>query len=330
MYLLAAFLFLAQSAADSQPVADSGQQALEDKRPCTDSAQADYPWFDKAHLLLSSQVCRQALWFDNFFADEDQLTNKHATSLIWLNVEQTWHKKDGWTSGATLKGVIDLPNSQKRLKLIFEGQDNRATQTQSELTNRDDSTSTKNSALIRYQWFDSSQWQFDLDLGLRFSTGPFGRARVLYRAGITEATVATYRQDFVLSTEDSWYEVSTLFVDHFTPYAAYRFNSELRYGEKSHGLEWRLSGYQAIQASKRSVVTNFFIVEGATSDPQHKKQSERIRTGINLRRSIWRPWFFYELQPQVIFPRSSNYQLEYQITAAIELQFGRSRKRGYF
>ena len=307
---------------------DHWQQALEQKRPCETEAKENYPWYDKAHLLLSESVCQRALWFDNFFSAGEKLSEKQATSLIWLNFQYRWNERDGEIFKPRLRAIVDLPNTQKRFKLIIEGGDQSTiSQNPGEPASSD---SEHSSAAIRYKMFDMDNWDFDLDLGAHFSGGPFTRGRARYYHTFNDRTVGSFRQDLVVELKELWYESSKLTLEHFSQDAVYRFVSKGKYGQKTDGLEWQLLLSRTDQISKRAAVTTFIAVEGATEDPDAARQSEISRLGMHYRRSMWRPWFFFELEPQFTLPRKHNYQDTWQITASFEIQMGKSRKRGYY
>lgn len=329
MLLSALILAASVQAADPKTSeADAWQQALDQKRPCEATAKEDYPWYDKAHLLLSDSVCQRALWFDSFLSAGAQLTDKQASSLLWLSLQPRWNEREDSTLKPVLRAVIDLPNTKKRLKLVIEGQDDAQLN-----HNADDSTSLDNkrsSAALRYSVFDHRNWDLDLDLGIRLNGGPFTRARAKYHHAFNETTVGTLTQELVLELKELWHETSRFTLQHFSDDTIYRLVSQGKYGQESDGMEWRLWLSRTDQLSKRGALSCFAAVEGATQDPRLKAQSEIYRLGFNYRRTMWRPWFFFELEPQLTFPRKFNYKETWQMTLKFEFQFGKSRKRGFY
>ena len=49
---------------------------------------------------------------------------------------------------------------------------------------------------------------------------------------------------------------------------------------------------------------------------------ETWRTSVRFRRSVWRPWFFYEIEPYVLWPRSLGYEGITGIVLRLEVQAG--------
>jgi len=43
---------------------------------------------------------------------------------------------------------------------------------------------------------------------------------------------------------------------------------------------------------------------------------------VRFRRSVWRPWFFYEIEPYVFWPRSLGYEGITGIVLRLEVQAG--------
>lgn len=311
-----------------EPPADSWQRALEEKRPCETTAKADYPWYDKAHLLLSDQVCQRALWFDNFFTAGEQLSEKQATSLLWVSLEHEWNERDGELFKPKLKGIIELPNTRKRLKLIIDGRDDSSIS--DDASDPTASGDERASAAFRFSLFDASNWDFDLDVGVKANSGPFTRGRARYYHAFNKRTVGTLTQDVVLELKELWFETTKFSLEHFSTDVAYRFTVRGKYGQESDGLEWGTVISRTDQLSKRAAMTHFLAMEGATGDEADGRESEIYRLGLHYRRSLWRPWFFFELEPQITFPRHYDYQATWQITAGIEVQMGKSRKRGFY
>ncbi|MCM2681437.1 hypothetical protein [Echinimonas agarilytica] len=304
---------------------DEWEAALEKKRPCEVSAQEDYPWFDKAHLLLSDSVCQQALWFDNFFgSDEPGVEQDLASSLVRVNMQYVVTEREADRFRPRVLAAMYLPNTEKRLQLIIEGNDESTIGGTGD--NVSDSNTDRGSAAVRYSAFSIDNWDVSFDVGANFSGGVYTRARARFFHAFNKKTVGKFTQDYTVESKDGWYETSRFTLDHFADYnTVYRFYSQGKYGRDTDGMEWRLTAARVDQISNRAAIAYFATVEGASRDPVDDP-SETYKIGFNFRKSVWRPWFFFEIEPQLTFPRKYNYNTNGVLIAGIELQFGKSRR----
>lgn len=305
---------------------DMWRYAQQNMQPCSSSAEEDYPWYDKAHLLLSSTVCEQALWFDSFFGP-DQVSSsdvQSASTLVQFNLDYAIRERESDKLKPRIQASINLPNTEDKLQLLIEGRDESASG--DSLTSPAGRSQDKSAAAVRYTFFDIDSWDLSFDVGAHFNGGPFTRLRARYYEPWSDHTIFKFTQDLTLEFEDSWYEISRATVDNFHDNVVYRYQAQAKYGEKTDGTEWRLMLARIQQLSHRSAIAAFVSHSGATGDPKDKDESEIYRLGLNYRKSIWRPWFVVHIEPQLTFPRKFDYKATYMFIAGIEIQFGKGRR----
>ncbi|MBW8191675.1 hypothetical protein K0504_11575 [Neiella marina] len=306
--------------------ADMWRYAQQHMQPCSSSAKENYPWYDKAHLLLSDTVCEQALWFDSFFGP-DQVSSsdvQSASSLVQLNLDYVYRERESDQLKPRVQASINLPNTSNKLKLLIEGRDESVTG--DNLTSPAGRSQEKSAAAVRYIFFDQNNWDLNFDVGAHFNGGPFTRIRARNYKPLSERTIFKFTQDLTLELEDSWYETTRFTIDNFHDDVVYRYQAQSKYGEKTDGIEWRLLVARIKQLTSRSAIAGFASVSGATEDPSDDDESEIYRLGLNYRKSIWRPWFVVHVEPQITFPRKYDYQTNYLFLLGIEVQFGKGRR----
>ncbi|MBD1391439.1 hypothetical protein IC617_18600 [Neiella sp. HB171785] len=330
MALLLSVIFVATQvqaiALSAEDETEMWSYAKDHMRPCESIAQENYPWYDKAHLLLSDTVCDQALWLDSFFGPDEVSSSdiQSASSLIRISTDYVIRQRESDKIKPRIQASIHLPQISNKLQLLIDGKDDSGNG--DNLLNPAGRRQEKSSAAVRYTMFDRDSWDLSFDVGAHFSGGPFTRVRARHYDPWSDNTVFKFTQDLTLEFEDSWYETSRATVDRYLDDVIYRYQLQGKYGEKTDGYEWRATIARIKQLSQRSAIVSFLSVEGATDDPRDEDESEIYRLGFNYRKSVWRPWFTYHLEPQITLPRKFDYKPTYLFIAGIEIQFGKGRR----
>ena len=237
------------------------------------------------------------------------------------------NEREGNRFRPRLSASIDLPKTKHKLKLSIESSDSGALGATDEETALSDESS---SAVLRYNLFDLRNWNFDLDLGIRLSGGPFTRARGRYYYAFNEQTIGRITQDLVFDIKHVWYETSRFSLQHYANSGSfYQWVVQAKHGDETDGTEWSITASRADKLSERSALTSFISAVGATDDDWNDDESEIYKLGFNYRRSVLRPWFFFELEPQLTYPRKYDYHSNWHFVAGIEIQFGR-RAQSFF
>ncbi|MGB1222183.1 MAG: hypothetical protein ACPG43_11610, partial [Alcanivoracaceae bacterium] len=91
---------------------------------------------------------------------------------------------------------------------------------------------------------------------------------------------------------------------------------------QAEGLDWSwlqtASFYQVL--GQRSAV-QYLVGWSGFTDPVFRK--ENMRTAVRFRRSIWRPWLYYEIEPYAFWARSNDFEGVTGIVGRLEVQLGR-------
>ena len=315
---------LADQNGDAQISWQESQQYL---KPCEATAEENLAWYDKAHLQLSSSVCEQAIWFDRFLSPT-ALDNDVASSLVKVKLQQRWHKKRGFRAEPKLSAYLNLPNTKKNLKLYIESQFSRQEKDSiddEQLISPSDEKGT--SAAIRWMPWDQQAWDLALDVGARFDGGPdpFTRAIARMSYPLSQQSVAKFSQELLLELQDSWSETSRFSIDYYADNRGYRWANRAKYGDQTDGMEWQVYLGTIRKLDHRTTLSCYVEVEGATDD-RAGAQSENYKLGLHYRHSFFRPWLFYELEPQLTWPREYAYHFTPVLLFNLEVQLGRKRR----
>ncbi|GAA5218792.1 hypothetical protein ACFSJ3_01835 [Corallincola platygyrae] len=314
---------------DSEEIYLSWEEAEQVIRPCQQNNVDKLGWFDRAHLLLSDGVCEQALWFDSFFGDMEQ--NETASSLVRIITEVEWHREEGWDFSPRISASFHLPRMNDSVRLIIEGDDgstrsaSREFNESSDLRGSDDDRGL--AAALRWTVRQVEDSDLDFDAGVRLRSGeidPFTRLRYRYNYALRYDTVAKFTQQLRLRNSDKWSETTSLDLDHVRGSVGYRWANSATYGEETDGFEWEISFSRVKQLDRKSAYSTYISFSGATDEDD--KNTERWRVAGNYRRSFYRPWYFFEIEPQMNYEREYGWEWNPAIVFSVEMRFGKSRR----
>ncbi|SHI25014.1 hypothetical protein [Ferrimonas marina] len=302
-------------AANNIPIKEKAEQASEIEDPVTEQEQR---WFDKAHTLLSSRGQTSAAWFDAFFGPSDAADQ--ADAWFRLRLQQQMLERESNSLKLRVSAAYHLPKTREQLKLLIESDED------SELSNLrdldDDSSEASTRAALRWTPLDYRVWDLSFDLGVSLNSGldPFARTRARYFHSLDDRTVLRLSQELKAESRDGLSETTRVVWERLYDDHGYRVSSRARFGESTDGLEWSLTAAHGVKLTERSAMSVFFTFSGATRDEE--EESEIVRFGANYRRNFLRSWLFYEVEPQLTYPKKFDYQPNWELRLTLESQFG--------
>ena len=82
-------------------------------------------------------------------------------------------------------------------------------------------------------------------------------------------------------------------------------------------------GHTAALLERLSSKTVLNLKAGATGETQPFVRTERYRLALRVRKNVFRPWFFVEVEPELYWPRDEegDYRKYNALTFRIEMQF---------
>ena len=287
--------------------------------------------WDKSYDVLSSGICFPSRWVDRFFVDPDAVPEDLADTQIRIVYANRWQDNDDRGDETLVRAQVRLPNLEEAWYLIFR--------TDEELTDdvydidRDpaqvglaDQAETGARAAIRWARQQSQRLSFDMDVGVRSELKTFFRSRYRYRRQIgLSRWWFRFSEKVYWEDPDGWSAVSGFEFDRpITTRLTFRLNHELEWAEDLNedglGLEWMQTASVYHTLGERSAIQYLVGWSGYTKPVIAQ---ELVRTAIRFRRSIWRPWFYYEVEPFAFWPRDDNFHGVTGIVGRLEVQLGR-------
>lgn len=268
--------------ADSQDIAGE----------CLIEQEDDANLIDDVHGYFNEQFCTPAVWFDNFFSTErsdEEL--RPGSSLRWQN-DFTEDEFGVSTYTTRFRGSLKLPKASKKLRLVFEG-------------DQEDSVED----IVPSNIEDSES-----QIGFLYEITQSPRANLSWKLSLSPSLTMRYRYSFPHSeqfttrfTQQLFYKDSAFgasatvdFIYSFSEDLILRQANDLGRTEDDDASKWT-TGLVLFQRLNEKSALSYESSYNGTTEPEVFATNARI--GVRYRRQIYRKWLFFELAPEVTWPR---------------------------
>ena len=313
-----------QSAGQSQP---SSQHA----QPPTERAPSSgiFDSLDTSRDYLSDKFVGYVSDIDRFFGDERHYQESN-TSVIQMDITRVsgYSGDDKFVLSARAK--LDLPSTEKRLHLLLEtnpDQNINGAPPQDQNLPAANQTTTPQSygAALRYEKSIDEIWHFSTDTGLKFQgihIDPFVRARGSFSAPFDEWRFKATETAFWFHTIGAG-ETTQIDLEHsISEPILFRASSYATWLNDTQNFDLRqdLSFYQSL--NERTALLYQASAIGV-SNPQLQVTDYVLL--IDYRYRLHKKWVYFELSPQLHFPREKDFQSSPAIIMRLEMLFDESR-----
>ncbi len=295
-------------------------------------AQSSRPGFfwsslDKYHSFLQSKIDDPVLWFDAFFGDRLTEEEEYTSAFIRFRSLARYTEGEGFTFPVRLHANVQLPQATRRLRLILTGEnedDPRDVQTDDAIDPGLAAGNEGTNLGLRYTIYRTLRSKLHFGGGLKVRIPFEYYARVRYRRllHIGSKNLIRFTETGYWNSLDGFGESSRLDLERqLSGSTVGRISSTGTYSEISQGVDWgaEISLYK--QLCQKSA---FSIDFGAYGITRPHTEVSRYRIGTRYRRNVFRPWFFFEVEPEVSWPLSEeghHRDAVSAITFVMEIQF---------
>lgn len=322
LFLLAPASVRAQNGAQTDPVPAEKTEAPEPVPTQEDSMSSRMAgYLDNSHGSISHSVARLSAWVDDFFGNERADIESQGTR-VRLRTGPSFrdNKLDRFDFNVDVR--ISLPKAEKKLKIVIEGNSEDtpgAAQDSLQQTVQD----TDYSASLFVQFRDELKRNISMDFGARFSipVDPFARIRVRrsFFPGAWEVRGIASARYFL---EAKFETILSLDFDRkLTP--RHLFRSRTRGDWTRESEIWNLSHTLALFhtfSDDIGMTTEAAIIWDSA---EATLSTENYLTRFKFRQRFFRKWLFWELVPEIQFPRSEGYDVTPILNVKLELIFGK-------
>ena len=137
------------------------EEETENDISVSDNTQTTF--IDKTYHYLNNTFSQPAIWFDSFFVDDRISEDATADTMVrWYN-DIYWRESDDFKYQSKLNARIRLPKVSRKLKLVFESDDEEGPLTPLPHTKEE----TDNQLGLRYDIYGKQRSSFNIKVTLR-------------------------------------------------------------------------------------------------------------------------------------------------------------------
>jgi hypothetical protein len=286
---------------------------------------------DKTHAMLERNILKQEVHFDNFFGSVKPEHLRQTSYDLRLRNSVTVEKGRNVRGGASLLANFTLSKIDDRLHLFIVGE-NEPVSTQQSLPEDpgnpgfDRTTPTTHFANteIRYELIQKHSLNLFLGAGVRLALPfeVFARSRVQYMHNLNDIFLIRAAETFFVKNTDLFGETTELSLERLIGGTTLlRWSGAGTASREINGLEWGSELSLSRLFSSKDALTLKGGVFGNTNFSPQVVQNYLVLA--RYRRNFLRSWLFYEVEPQVSWPRNPDGSMRAvpAITFRIEIAF---------
>ncbi len=293
---------------------------------------------DAAHERIQQDILDQTVRLDNFFGDvRSEGLRQTGYELRWRN---SFRLEDGGSIayGTSVRAHFVLSRISERLRLVIAGEDEPAPFTQALPQDPgnpgfDRTTPAAHFANteLRYDLIRKPCLNMFLGAGVRLNLPfeAFVRSRFQYTHNFSDTSLMRTAETLFVKNTDLFGETTEINIEQqLDKKTILRWASAGTASEEIRGLEWGSELSLIKEIGENSAVTLTGGVYGNTTFPA---LADNYRFLVRYRSNFLRPWLFYELEPEIAWPRDNNgrYPATLDCTFRVEIVFqGNSQKAG--
>lgn len=260
---------------------------------------------------------------DRFFGDERnyQESNK---SVFQLDLTRVMEHGGNRNFALSARAKLHMPSTEERLHLLLETNPDRnitgePTQGQPAIANQ--VVAPESYALgARYEKAEESVWHFSTDAGIKFQSGlsPFARMRGSYSVPMDQWRLKATETVFWFNTigvgESTQLELERILSEP----ALFRSSTNAAWLRDKNNFDMRqdLSIYHTLN---KRIALLYQASAVAVSHPQFQ-MTEYVLL-VLYRYRLHRDWLYFELSPQLHYPKVKNFQSTPSINMRLEMLF---------
>lgn len=305
-------------------VQPSTEQPPAEQPPATVPEPTLLETMDAPRDYLSEKIVTFTKQVDQFFGDE-RYYQEYNKSVIQLELHETFAQGGGHTFGFAGKAKLDLPAAEKRFHFVLESNPEKKTagevKKDQPATAKEPATPEQYAASLRYEKSDDSRWHFSSDAGIKFQLplNPFLRTRGSYAIQFEEWRLKVAETIFWFSTiglgETTQFDMERV----LSAPVLFRATSTATCLSKPYNCDLRqdLSLFHTLD--DRSAVIYQTSVIGV-SKPVLQETAYVLL--MRYRYRLHKEWVFFEISPQLNFPKTDDFRLNALLQLRLEMLFG--------
>jgi hypothetical protein len=268
---------------------------------------------DRAHERLQRNILEQTVRFDNFFGNVRTESQRRTEYLLRLRSFVRAEQRENLRLGESVLAHIVLPRISERLRLTIAGESEPpsfAPSLPEDPGNPGFDRTTQTTKLVntelRYGLYQTPATDIFLGAGIRVTFPPevFARSRYQYTHRFSDVALASFGETLFVKNGVGLGETTEVALERqLDQKDVLRWANSGTLSQETVGLEWGSELALLHEISSKSAVTLMAGVYGNTS---FDDALSNYRLLSRYRRNFLRPWLFYELEPQISWPRQAD------------------------
>jgi hypothetical protein len=290
-------------------------------------AKAIAGFFDLFHGELSKQIVDTATWMDSFFADPSFVKEENR-SYVRFRFDIFKEERAKITLKPAFNLRLALPQLEKKTHLVLSAEPaqpandvNAPVQTAGERFGQSEQRNL--TTAIHYLFRSTAQESFFMRTGIQFSKlSPVILVEPRYRVLFPfSAWNIRFTQDVLWKSNTSWQTDTRFDFERLLPYDSLFFRTSIDgiWAAKVKGYIYSLS-FSLQQPLAPTHALDYVWINTYQTRPVG--ELTEIAFLVRYRHSFLREWLFFEISPQVRFPRTSNFRLIPGVLFRFEMFFG--------
>ncbi|GHE95634.1 hypothetical protein GCM10011501_26450 [Thalassotalea profundi] len=264
-------------------------------------------WVETFHNSVSNGVYQSAVWFDNFFTDQDCQQQKPSTNAR-IRLEWAPKARDLQEFKARFRIKVNLPHFSNKMDLVLSD-DDEDSQNQLPLESMNTQPQTEKehfAAAVRYVHIKNSQQYTDTRLGI--SGGDiFTRFRFVKRYTGEDNHSLKIEPSIYYFLQDGWGSKLLLEYDYqLSKKSQLRFNYSTHVSQSFSGVRWKHGVYKLNQINNTTASLLGLQVEGERNG-ERGFIVDKYTLSYRYRFNAYKEWLYFEVEPFVEWPEEDNY-----------------------
>ncbi|MDD5058924.1 MAG: hypothetical protein PHQ60_13725 [Sideroxydans sp.] len=262
---------------------------------------------------------------DRFFGNERNFQEANQ-SVLQLDLNELMQRGGNRQASPALKAKLRLPATEERLHLLLESDPEKnvsdaekinQTQPVSQLATPDNY-----GVAVRYEKPSESAWHYSSDLGIQVQTPvqPYARARLSKAIPLASWRMKIAETAFWFERTGSGETTLIDFEHALGEPALFRASSSATWMHRSQNFDLR-QDFSVFHTLDEQRALHYEASAIGSSRPQ--RQVNDYVLSLRYRQQLNRRWLFFEINPQLHYPRESGFKPEPLLLLKLEMLFDR-------
>lgn len=277
---------------------------------------------------LSGRFVDWAKSVDRFFGDTRNYQEAN-DSVIQMDISRVIGYGGNPKNDVSLRVNVSLPNTEKKLRWLVETNPDENIAVNQKSPEMLSSTKASNprsyAAALRYEKIEAERWHFTTDGGIKLaglSSTPFVRARISLSIPLAQWRLKVADSVFWFNTTGAGENTLIDFDRSLSERHLFRASSNATWLNDTRNFDLSQS-FSVFDTMNENTAVLYQLSAVGVSKPQTEVSDYIVL--MTYRNRIHRKWVFFEISPQLHFPRAVDFASSWQLRMRLEFLLDKSR-----